>query len=79
MNFNTDSNLTLTGNVTGTISSSGLTKAGTAMLTLAGSQNYAGVTTINAGTLQISGTGTIGNVANSGTFERGWEPHGRQH
>ena len=67
--FTTDNNITLTGNMTGTGSSSGLTKSGTAILTLAGTQNYSGATTINAGTLQLSGTGTIGNVANSTTFE----------
>ena len=46
-----------------------MSKSGTAILTLAGTQNYSGATTINAGTLQLSGAGTIGNVANSATFE----------
>ncbi len=67
--FTTDNNLTLTGNLTGTGASSGLTKSSTAILTLAGTQNYSGATTINAGTLQLSGAGTIGNVTNSATFE----------
>jgi autotransporter-associated beta strand protein len=67
--FTTDNNITLTGNITGTGGSSGLTKSGTAILTLAGTQNYSGATTISAGAVDLSGTGTIGNVANSTTFE----------
>jgi fibronectin-binding autotransporter adhesin len=57
---------TLTGNITGT---GGITKTNGSMLTLAGTQNYSGTTTISAGTLQLSGSGTIGNVANSTTLE----------
>ena len=67
--FSTDNNFTLTGIMTGAGAGAGLSKSGTAILTLAGSQNYSGATTINAGTLQLSGTGTIGNVANGATFE----------
>ena len=65
----TDVHTTLTGNITGTGSAGGLTKAGTAILTLSGTQNYSGVTTLNAGTLQLSGSGTIGDVANTVTLE----------
>ena len=67
--FSTDNSFTLTGIMTGTGSTSGLTKSGTAILTLAGTQNYAGATTISAGTVQLSGSGTIGNVANAATLE----------
>ena len=62
----TDVNLTLTGNITG---AGGITKSGTAILILAGTQNFSGATTINTGTLQLSGSGTIGDVANPTTLE----------
>ena len=63
-NAYTSADLTLTGAVTG---SGGITKLSSATLTFAGSQNYSGTTTILAGKLALSGTGTIGDVVNSGT------------
>jgi autotransporter-associated beta strand protein len=59
-------NTTLTGNITGV---GGITKTNGAILTLAGTQNYSGTTTISTGTLQLSGSGSIGDVANATTFE----------
>ena len=58
------------------ISGSGsLTKQGAGTLTLSASNSYGGSTTIAAGTLQLSGTGSLGNggnytaaIANSGTM-----------
>jgi fibronectin-binding autotransporter adhesin len=64
--YYTSADLTLTGAVTG---SGGITKLSNATLTLAGSQNYSGTTTILAGKLALSGTGTIGDVANGSTLE----------
>ncbi len=65
-NFQISVATTLTGNIIGT---GGITKSNSSALTLAGTQNYSGTTTISAGTLQLSGSGTIGNVTNSTTFE----------
>ena len=39
----------------------GLTKAGAGLWILSGSDTYSGTTTVSAGTLQLSGTGTLGN------------------
>ena len=67
VNFNTATNLTLTGAITG--SAGGLIKQSTGTLTLAGTQNFSGNTNIISGTLALSGSGTIGNVINSSTLE----------
>lgn len=55
--FDTNGNdVELAGSIQG---SGGLTKAGSGVLTLSGSNNYAGNTTINGGTLRV---GTLGNL-----------------
>jgi autotransporter-associated beta strand protein len=69
VNFTTDANLTLTGNLTDATGNSGIIKQATGTLTLAGTQNYSGNTSIIAGTLTLSGAGAIGDVANSSTLE----------
>ncbi|MBU3624609.1 autotransporter-associated beta strand repeat-containing protein, partial [Polynucleobacter sp. AP-Latsch-80-C2] len=38
-------------------------KAGVGILTLSGANTYGGATTVNAGTLQVSGSGTVGNTS----------------
>lgn len=57
----------------GTISGSGnLVQAGPGTLTISGTAGYAGSTTINAGTLALSGAGSIAGssgVVNNGTFD----------
>ena len=52
--------------------SGGLTQAGTNLLTLTGSNTYAGPTTINSGTLQIGSGGAAGSIGNtSGVADNG--------
>ena len=51
--------------------SGGLTKAGTGTLTLSVANSYLGGTTVNAGTLQISGAGTLGNTGSATTINGG--------
>ncbi len=60
--------------ITGVIStgSNGITKSGSGQLTLSGSNTYSGVTTLNAGTLLLSGSssaGTGGVTLNGGTLK----------
>jgi fibronectin-binding autotransporter adhesin len=58
-------NQTSTGSFGGTITGSGaLTKNGSATLTLSGSATHAGATTINAGTLALSGANLLSSSAN---------------
>jgi len=58
--FNRSDNLTYAGTVTGTGS---LVKQAANTLTLTGNNTYSGLTTINAGTLQIGNGGTSGAIA----------------
>ncbi len=62
--MNTSSNQTLSGAISGL---GALTQAGPGTLALTGNNNYAGATTISAGTLQLGGAGVLGggNYANS--------------
>jgi len=56
--------MTTGGQFNGTISGSGgLVKTGASFLTLAGSNSYTGGTTVNAGTLFVIGSGTLGDAA----------------
>ncbi|MDR3404152.1 MAG: autotransporter-associated beta strand repeat-containing protein [Chthoniobacter sp.] len=55
------STLTIAGAITG---SGGLTKSGAGVLTLGAANSYTGTTTVNAGTLRVTGTGTLGNTSN---------------
>jgi autotransporter-associated beta strand protein len=57
---NAATSLTFTGAVTG--GQAALTKTGSGSLTLAGANNYTGVTTISAGTLEINGARPTTNV-----------------
>ena len=52
---------TYSGSISGTSSSSALTKIGSATLTLAGSNTYAGPTTITSGTLQLGNANAVQN------------------
>lgn len=60
------------GVISGVISNGGLVKAGSRPLTLSAANTYTGSTTVNAGTLALSATGSIANssavVLNSGNF-----------
>lgn len=47
--------------VSGTATAGSLTKAGDGTLVLTGASLYTGTTNVNAGTLEISGTGTVGS------------------
>ena len=64
MTFNTTTDATIDGVVSngGTSTASRLTKNGTATLTLTGENTYTGITTVNAGTLQIGDGGTSGSL-----------------
>jgi autotransporter-associated beta strand protein len=57
------------GQFNGTISGSGgFVKTGASFLTLAGSNSYTGGTTVNAGTLFVIGSGTLGDAAGTVTI-----------
>jgi autotransporter-associated beta strand protein len=49
----------------------GLTKTGAGTLTLSAANSYLGGTTVNAGTLQTSGAGTLGDIAGATTINGG--------
>ena len=58
-----------TSSVTGVVAGSGdFTKAGSGMLSLTGANTYSGDTTVSAGTLRLSGTGTLGSGSYSGAI-----------
>ncbi|OAF11482.1 hypothetical protein AXW67_21850 [Bradyrhizobium neotropicale] len=60
------------GTVNGVLAGAGaLVKSTSGTVTLAGANSYTGGTTINAGTLAISGAGTLGNIANGLTITAG--------
>jgi autotransporter-associated beta strand protein len=60
--------MTTGGQFNGTISGSGgFVKSGASFLTLAGSNSYTGGTTVNAGTLFVIGSGTLGDAAGTVT------------
>jgi fibronectin-binding autotransporter adhesin len=67
-----DNNFIIDGVISG--SSKNLTKTGTGSVILRGTNTYSGTTTISAGTLNISGSGSLGSgtyagaISNSGTF-----------
>ena len=67
--FDRSDNMSFSGTVSG---SGSLTQAGTDTLTLTGSSTYAGVTTISAGTLALTGNGSVASssgVDDAGTFD----------
>ena len=58
-----------TSSVTGVVAGSGdFTKAGSGMLSLTGTNTYSGDTTVSAGTLRLSGSGTLGSGSYSGAI-----------
>lgn len=67
----------LSGSYSGAIIGTGsLVKAGSGTLTLGGANSYSGGTTVNAGTLQLTGSGTLGSTSaallvNGGTLDLG--------
>ncbi|GAG52878.1 unnamed protein product, partial [marine sediment metagenome] len=66
--FNRSDNITFGGDISG---SGGLTKLGTNLLTLRGTNTYAGATNIQDGTLQIGDGGMVGSIAGSGVDNSG--------
>ena len=68
--YSSSANQTLSGPIGGP---GALTKdtSAASTLTLAGANTYAGTTTVTAGTLSLSGSGTLGNGANSLTLSGG--------
>ncbi|MFA7234648.1 MAG: autotransporter-associated beta strand repeat-containing protein, partial [Terrimicrobiaceae bacterium] len=57
--------------ISGQISNGGLTKNGDGRLLLTGANDYSGGTTVNAGTLAVSGAGTLGSTAGFVTVNGG--------
>ena len=59
--------------ISGAISGSGITlsKTGDGILTLSGANDYSGGTTINAGTVKMSGSGTLGSTSGTLTMNGG--------
>jgi autotransporter-associated beta strand protein len=53
------------------IQNGGLTKTGAGVMTLFGANTYGGGTTVNNGTLQLSGSGTLGSTTGSLTINGG--------
>lgn len=66
--FDTQANLTLSGVIGGT---GALTKIGNGTLTLAGSNSYAGGTSINGGTVSVSSDANLGNASGALSFNGG--------
>ena len=58
----------ITGVISNGASAASLTKAGAGTLTLSGTNTYTGATTVNNGTLTVSGSGKLGNGNYSGTL-----------
>lgn len=64
--------LTISGNIAGSTTSRSFTKAGAGTLLLTGNANtYSGGTTISAGTVQLSGSGTLGSTTGTLTVNGG--------
>ena len=75
----TPANLTIGSVIADNGGATALTKAGSATLTLTGSNTYSGVTTIGAGTLQVGNGGASGTWAGHGDRQRrpGFQPFRR--
>jgi autotransporter-associated beta strand protein len=58
----------ITGVISNGASAASLTKAGAGTLTLSGTNTYTGATTVNNGTLTVSGSGKLGNGNYTGTL-----------
>jgi outer membrane autotransporter protein len=60
------------GSVDGTLAgAAGLTKSGTAVVTLAGANSYSGGTVVDGGTLALTGAGTLGSTTGETTINAG--------
>ncbi|NDC63313.1 MAG: hypothetical protein EBZ59_04840 [Planctomycetia bacterium] len=65
------STYTVAGNIVSGVGTQGITKAGSGLLVLTGTNTYTGVTTIQSGTLQIGTGTTFGDIRSSGTLSIG--------